>query len=113
MRHIAAMLLVWAAGAVGAQDWQRFEDDATLRAFLIAHPLVYETGAFQQFNPSGRTLYRTAETSWGYWRVEGGQYCSQWPPSDGWDCYDVSRDGAGAVRFVDAWGNASVGRVAE
>lgn len=113
MRHIAAMTLVLWAGSAVAQDWQGFESDAALRDFLIAHPLEYETGAFQQFNASGRTLYRTAETSWGYWRIEAGQYCSQWPPSDAWDCYDVSQDGAGQVRFVDAWGNASVGTFAE
>ena len=43
----------------------------------------------QEFHESGRTLYHDGRTSWGFWRVEGDRYCSQWPPSDAWTCYDM------------------------
>lgn len=104
------------AGPVGAEaaaedGWRGVGDDAALGAFLVANDLSYETGAVQRFLASGRTLYDFGEPSWGFWRVEAGQYCSQWPPSDDWDCYTVEVDGAGAVRFTDARGNASVGQV--
>ena len=46
-------------------------------------------GTRQEFHESGRTLYHDGRASWGYWRVEGDQYCSQWPPSDAWTCYDM------------------------
>ncbi len=113
MRHIATLVLVLCGAAAAAQEWIPVTEDAALRALLTEHDLVSETGASQQFLPSGRTLYRYGETSWGYWRVDQGRYCSQWPPSDDWDCYAVFSDGAAGVQFVDDWGNVSVGFFAE
>ncbi|MBO6602812.1 MAG: hypothetical protein JJ938_10090 [Roseicyclus sp.] len=104
----AGIRTLGAAGPV----WERL-DDSGITALLTAHDLVYENGDFQRFLPSGRTLYRAAETSWGYWRAEGGRYCSQWPPGDAWDCYDLHHDGGNAVRFTDDWGNVSTGVFAE
>ncbi len=43
----------------------------------------------QRFYESGRTLYNDGRDSWGYWRVDGDRYCSQWPPSESWTCYDM------------------------
>lgn len=115
MRHIAAGLVLLGAltGPLVAQQdgWRSVGDAAALGAFLVANDLSYETGATQRFLPSGRTLYDFGESSWGFWRVEAGQYCSQWPPGDDWACFTVEIDGAGAVRFTDARGNVSVGRV--
>jgi hypothetical protein len=51
----------------------------------------------QYFDPGGSTRYREQggnETT-GRWRVdESGQYCSQWPPSDRWVCYQVLVSGS-------------------
>lgn len=70
-----------------------------IRAALTNRVLVYEN-ARQDFRGSGRTLYtHKGRDSWGYWEVRGAQYCSQWPPSDLWACYDMDRAGA-RVRFV-------------
>ncbi|MEL6583180.1 MAG: hypothetical protein AAFQ36_05055 [Pseudomonadota bacterium] len=76
-----------------------------ITAALSERALTYEGGARQVFYASGRTLYDAGAPSWGYWRVEGGFYCSQWPPADGWDCYSVSEI-AGGLRFTDTRGNA-------
>ena len=90
-------------------DWVQLED-AGITAALTDRDYVYEDTATQHFYASGRTRYTSAEPSWGYWRVERGQYCSQWPPGMEWDCYDVFANDAGAIRWDDAYGNSTVGR---
>ena len=113
MRQLAlagvAALIPWVALA---DAWQTLET-AEIAEILTRHDLTYETGAFQRFLPSGRTLYRNGETSWGYWRAEADRYCSQWPPGEDWACYVVEHDGATGLRFIDAWGNISTGVFAE
>lgn len=108
-----AMALVAVPGAVrGQETWQRL-NGAELAALLSEGRWHYERGAWQEFRPSGRTLYTAGEPSWGRWQAQNDRYCSQWPPSATWDCYDVDRDlgyASGArIRFVDDWGNVSVG----
>jgi len=45
----------------------------------------------QTFETSGETRYENQRgPSSGSWRVEGDQYCSVWPPSRDWTCYDVA-----------------------
>lgn len=99
------LVLMLMAGPVWADGWAAVGAEA-----LTGRALVYDGGATQDFRASGRTLYNSGEPSWGYWEVRDGRYCSQWPPSSDWDCYDmaISADGA-LVRFVDDWGNVSVG----
>ena len=48
----------------------------------------------QSFEPGGATTYEEdgQPPSSGRWRVKGDQYCSSWPPSDGWACYAVRAD---------------------
>ncbi|MEM8977867.1 MAG: hypothetical protein AAGD04_00125 [Pseudomonadota bacterium] len=74
---------------------------------LADSTLQYET-AKQRFYASGKTLYESSEDSWGNWAVREDRYCSQWPPGETWDCYDVLKDGA-QIRFLDDYGNASDG----
>jgi hypothetical protein len=64
---------------------------------------------WQDFRSSGRTLYFSGRESWGYWEVRGDQYCSMWPPSDLWACYDMARKDE-QLRFIDAAGNTSEAR---
>jgi hypothetical protein len=82
-------------------------DDAEMTAALTDQALVYPD-AVQTFYASGRTLYDAGRPSWGYWRVEAGQYCSQWPPSDLWACYDMARDGD-VFRFIAEDGSVTDG----
>lgn len=104
LRILIASLLV--PGAVFAQDW-RAMDGAEIADALTDQSVIYEN-ATQQFYASGRTLYNAGQDSWGYWAVRGDQYCSQWPPGDQWDCYDMAAL-AGAVRFIGADGSTTDG----
>ncbi|MEM7318869.1 MAG: hypothetical protein AAF408_07585 [Pseudomonadota bacterium] len=83
-----------------------------IRTALEGRKLVYDSGAWQDFRASGRTLYNAGADSWGYWAVRGDQYCSQWPPSDLWACYDIHLLPNG-VRFVGAGNDVTDGRYAE
>lgn len=45
----------------------------------------------QIFNRDGSTSYYSGSRpeSPGHWEIRENQYCSLWPPSDQWACYDV------------------------
>ena len=112
MTIVGAMI----ASPVAAADWAPL-DGAGVQAALEEVTLVYDAdngGATQHFYASGRTLYDSGRPSWGYWAVRGDQYCSQWPPSDGWSCYDLERNATGdMLRFVAGDGSSSIGEVSE
>jgi hypothetical protein len=110
MRATLMMLLLGAAPAM-ADDWAALTGDQ-IKTALTARVLVYADGARQQFNADGTTPYESPEISHGQWRVTGDQYCSQWPPSDRWSCYDVAQNGFD-IRFVAGDGSAVVGRYAD
>jgi hypothetical protein len=60
----------------------------------------------QVFQRSGATFtvdVATHQQSQGFWKVVDNQYCSVWPPSDYWTCYDVVRI-EGGVDFVSSGG---------
>lgn len=59
----------------------------------------------QIFQRTGATFYmQGASVSNGLWDIRGDQYCSQWPPSQTWSCYDVVEDD-GSVVFISSSGN--------
>jgi hypothetical protein len=92
-----------------AQDWQRLDAPA-IKLALTARTLAYDGGATQQFNADGSTVYTTDRASTGAWRLDGAQYCSQWPPSDRWSCYTVARSGSGCdLKFTAGDGSESLG----
>jgi len=74
------------------RDWVALSGE-DIRAALTDRRLSYPAnGATQHFFASGRTLYiHEGQESWGVWQIDGDAYCSQWPPSDLWACYDVGR----------------------
>jgi hypothetical protein len=49
----------------------------------------------QIFQKGGLTVYtiKPSSSSNGKWDVRGDQFCSQWPPSENWSCYDMTGDG--------------------
>ena len=55
----------------------------------------------QVFQKAGLTIYNVmpSSSSNGLWDVRGDQFCSQWPPSENWSCYDVTGDGK-ALTFI-------------
>lgn len=100
-------MLLMLAGSAQANQWRAMTGEEISEA-LTGRKLVYEV-AWQEFRASGRTLYNAGEDSWGYWRVEGDRYCSQWPPRGEWDCYDMETDGVD-VRFGGSYDDVTVGR---
>ncbi|MFT7595479.1 MAG: hypothetical protein ACI8R4_002808 [Paracoccaceae bacterium] len=110
MRRFAWVLAIW-SGVVTAQDWQVLSGDA-IRAALDARRVDYDSGAWQEFRASGRTLYNAGADSWGYWRFQGDFYCSQWPPSDLWACYSVEVAGD-ALGFIGASGEVTAAMFAD
>ena len=61
----------------------------------------------QIFRANGATFYSVeANQTIGSWKVVEDKYCSVWPPSENWVCYDVLRDG-NVIQFVSPSGNAS------
>lgn len=100
MRGLMLGLALLAGPVAADEDWIKLETADQVLEALDDKALRYTT-AKQIFYLSGRTLYDAGRPSWGNWRPQGGQYCSEWPPNAGWDCYDlfVSADGL-KVRFV-------------
>ena len=110
--------MIWAAvvaacsGAVWAEeaavDWVKVEKGA-IEAALDDRKVRYALSE-QVFYASGKTLYDAGRPSWGNWREQNGQYCSEWPPNALWSCYDLylSADGT-QVRFVGASGDKTDG----
>lgn len=93
-----------------ADDWQPINGDSIAVA-LTDRTLNY-ANATQHFYASGRTLYNAGQDSWGYWAVRGDQYCSQWPPGDSWDCYEMAQSASG-LRFIAGDGSTTDGTYAE
>lgn len=103
---------VLTCGALGAsQTWIALKGSDITQA-LTDRSLIYER-ATQRFYASGRTRYTSGEDSWGYWRIEGDMYCSQWPPADGWACYTVQSGPNRALKFVGEGGAETIGIYAE
>lgn len=105
MRSALFLIPLLLATPALAEDWQRLDGPA-IRAALESRSLVYEDGTTQDFRPDGRTLYGT--DSWGTWRVDGNRYCSAWPPSDAWACYDMAQDGQ-RLKFLSDDGSETIG----
>jgi hypothetical protein len=105
----SALLAVCLVSPARAEDWHVL-DNAGITAALAARVLRYEDGSTQNFFQDGRTLYEAGGgEAWGKWWVEGGRYCSTWPPSDVAACYRVEAKGLD-VRFTGTGGKVTVGR---
>lgn len=105
------VLPVHGASDSASSEWQKLMGEQ-IELALTSRTLAYgNSGTTQDFKPSGRTLYDAGKPSWGYWRVQGDQYCSQWPPQGLWVCYDLFASGNGReMKFVGESGDVSVGR---
>lgn len=104
-------LIAFAAPATAA-EWERVFDDAGITAALADRTLVYDEFTMQWFGADGGTTFITERASDGRWSVRSGQYCSQWPPSDGWACYDIQVKG-NQVKFISSDRSESVGTYRE
>lgn len=105
MRWILAAL-IFMPNSLAAEPWEPMTGAQILE--ILADQTVYYKAAHQNFYTDGRTLYDAGSESWGTWLVRGNQYCSQWPPSDRWDCYDMASNGQ-IIRFVAEGGTITDG----
>jgi hypothetical protein len=108
MRIGVAAFAVFAAiqpGLAMAEAWQTLDGPA-ITAALSARVLGYPDGTLQDFFADGQTL---SGESRGHWEVRGDQYCSIWPPSERWTCYQVDQSGLD-IRFTDTSGVTTIGR---
>lgn len=103
---VAILTILPLQSAADGLTWTQMTGD-DIRNALTDRVLSYGD-TWQDFRSSGRTLYNSGPDSWGYWRVQDDQYCSQWPPSDLWVCYKMERRGD-ALRFVGADGDVIEG----
>ena len=61
----------------------------------------------QIFQKSGVTFFsESGNQSQGNWNIQGDKYCSVWPPSQTWVCYDMTRDG-NTLNFISPSGKIS------
>lgn len=107
MRAIIVAGMLWPGAALA---WEPLTGPAITEA-LSGQTLIYDALTFQTFHASGQTDHVTERVSSGRWDVRGDQYCSSWPPSETWTCYDMEAEGD-RVRFVAADGSQSEGRFA-
>lgn len=112
MRALVLTVLLGMPAGAGAEESWRPLDGAGIRAALEGRWLQYENAA-QFFAVDGGTTYGPStgqQNSAGRWRVEGDRYCSVWPPSDHWACYDMVLSGDGIrLRFIAGDGSATDG----
>ncbi|WP_170759325.1 hypothetical protein [Ruegeria lacuscaerulensis] len=106
MRRFALILVLW-PGVLAADEFRQLTGDEILAA-LAGQKLDYGDGVWQSFDETMQTQYFSGRPNTGRWAVRDDQYCSIWPPSDFWACYDVQQSGD-VVRFVDDSGGITVG----
>ena len=110
MRWVLGLMML-AGSALAGPGWADGKlDGKAIGAALTGKVLAYDDGSTQSFMADGETVYNKGSDSIGHWQVEGDRYCSVWPPSDHWACYDVTAAGA-AISFVADGGSASVGHL--
>lgn len=108
MMRVISLFLLALAAPVAADDWQALSGDE-IREVLNGTHLEYEN-ASQFFMADGRTEYVAGRPSLGLWEVREDQYCSVWPPSDHWACYDIFQK-PGFLRFVGEAGDVTDGSI--
>ncbi|MEY1555137.1 hypothetical protein AB3Y40_05830 [Yoonia sp. R2331] len=108
MRALAVVLMCL-PGMAAAQDWVR-QDDAGIMAALGGKTVRYDAYTIQHFSKAGDTQYITERAADGRWAARAGQYCSVWPPSDTWTCYDFYLAGD-LVQFIGSDRSVSQGTI--
>jgi hypothetical protein len=102
---LTALLAICMAASAAAAE--RRLTGSGISETLAGHVFAGDDGGRkteQIFHKGGATFYSVnGSQSQGRWEVRGDRYCSQWPPSEIWSCYDVLEDGA-AVTFLAASG---------
>jgi hypothetical protein len=106
MRRFALILMLW-PGSLLAEEFRTLSGDEILAA-LSGQKLSYGDGIWQTFDDAMLTQYFSGGPSSGRWAVRDDRYCSLWPPSNLWACYDVQQNGE-TIRLVDDAGGTTDG----
>jgi hypothetical protein len=66
----------------------------------------------QSFARNGETIYVDASgaKTFGEWLVRGDKYCSLWPPSDRWVCYEMESGASADGRPTVTWKSGGGGK---
>ncbi len=99
MRPVTALLM----SAMIILPAQAAERKLTGAEILDLLPTITAKGenTKQTFEKRGLTEYHDSRgPSIGYWQTRGDQYCSKWPPSEMWVCYDILVDDEDATRLI-------------
>lgn len=108
MRKTILLLAVSSSLCGAASAAETKLDGAAITALLtdaVLDGVDADKQVSQIFQKSGVTFYsEKGAQSQGFWKVEGSQYCSQWPPNSSWACYDMAQDGD-VVTFISASGS--------
>ncbi|WP_170770446.1 hypothetical protein [Ruegeria lacuscaerulensis] len=110
MRRFALILALWPDISAATEFWPLTGNEIV--SALTGQKLSYGEGVWQTFDASGATQYFSGRPSSGRWAVRGDQYCSTWPPSGLWACYDVLQSGV-IIRFIDDRGGITDGYLPE
>jgi hypothetical protein len=104
LQVLSVLLFAFSASAaevrLDAANLRKLLNNTTLTATVSGRAVE------QVFQGSGSTFtidVATKALSQGFWRLEGNKYCSQWPPSEYWSCFDVFGGEHGVV-FVSSNG---------
>jgi hypothetical protein len=107
---LAAVFMLTTLIAASADALRGKEIEAVLNDTTVyGLPLAPDSWR-QAFSKGGETIYINASgaKTFGQWLVRGDKYCSLWPPSDRWVCYQVesgvTADGEASVTWVSGGG---------
>jgi len=110
MRRAARRILVLLFGLLvplSASAGETKLSGAEVTEALTGNTAIYKGGVIKQFfSESGATPYWDgSRLTRGIWRVTGDQYCSVWPPSNAWSCYDMYSTEDGGIVWVGSRGD--------
>jgi hypothetical protein len=120
MRIAALVMMVAGLPAAALAQEERLLNGAEILESLADHKVIGEKFEQSFGNPSGHESASTSywegnNGSFGRWRVEGNEYCSQWPPAEFWVCYKVAitnhGDGQKQITWIASDGTRYVGRL--
>ena len=110
-KRLAAGLVMGALGlqaATAQEGWVRL-NAAGIVAALADVTVRYDAHTLEVYRTDGTTRLITERVADGLWEVRDDRFCSSWPPSTVWTCYDVDRAGD-MLRFTGDAGHASTGQ---
>ncbi|WP_419914120.1 hypothetical protein [Hoeflea sp.] len=94
MRVVAILALMLATSPASAEA-QRLTGDEISE--LLPGIIASTNATNQTFERNGDTGFtQDGRTRSGRWRVRDDFYCSLWPPSDAWRCYEVHLEASGS-----------------